>query len=177
MKSPLPLSEVYRLIEPGPVLLLGTQHRGVPNVMPMSWHCMMEFEPPLIGCVVSGNDFSFAALKNRRVCTLNIPQRDLAEQVVACGNSSGRSLDKFAAFGLHAEPASLVQAPLIAECFANLECRVVDTRLVNTYNFFVVEVLKAWHDPSVSQPQTLHHRGYGTFMVAGAEIQLASRMP
>nr|WP_296446117.1 hypothetical protein [Rhodoferax sp. UBA5149] len=32
----------------------------------MSWHTMMEFEPPLVGCVVSGHDFSFTALKATR---------------------------------------------------------------------------------------------------------------
>ena len=94
-KRSLPLSKVYGLLEPGPVLLLTTAHKGCCNVMPLSWHSMMEFEPPLVGCVVSANDFSFTALKATRQCVLNIPTLELAEQVVACGNSSGRSVDKF----------------------------------------------------------------------------------
>ena len=58
-KRSFPLSKVYGLLEPGPVLLLTTAHKGRANVMTMSWHTMMEFEPPLVGCVVSGRDFSF----------------------------------------------------------------------------------------------------------------------
>ena len=176
VKRPYPLSKVYGLLEPGPVLLLSTAHKGRVNAMALSWHTMMEFEPPLVGCVVSDRDFSFTALKATRECVLNIPTVDLAQKVVDCGNHSGRNLDKFAAFGLTPQPASLVGAPLIAECHASLECKVVDTRFVNRYSFFVLEVLKAWADPACQEPRTLHHRGWGAFMVAGETIRLPSRM-
>ncbi|HNZ92434.1 MAG TPA: flavin reductase family protein [Acidovorax sp.] len=175
-KRSFPLSRVYGLLEPGPVLLLSTAHKGRSNAMALSWHTMMEFEPPLVGCVVSHRDFSFTALKATRECVLNIPAVDLAQKVVDCGNHSGRSMDKFTAFGLTPEPASLVGAPLIAECHANLECKVVDTRFVNRYSFFVLEVVKAWTDPACKDPRTLHHRGWGAFMVAGETIRLPSRM-
>jgi len=175
-KRSLPLSKVYGLLEPGPVVLLTTAHKGKTNVMTMSWHTMMEFEPPLVGCVISGNDFSFVALKARRECVLNIPTLELADKVVACGNSSGSDVDKFKRFELTAEAASLVEAPRIKECYANLECRVVDTRWVNRYNFFVLEVVMAWIDPACKHPRTLHHRGRGVFMVAGETIKLASKV-
>jgi len=174
-KRAYPLSKVYGLLEPGPVLLLTTAHKGQANVMAMSWHTMMEFEPPLVGCVVSGRDFSFAALKATRQCVLNIPTAELATQVVGCGNTSGRRVDKFERFGLTPLPAKAVSAPLVAECYANLECRVADTRLVNRYNFFVLEVLEAWVDPTCKAPRTLHHRGRGVFTVAGETIRLRSK--
>lgn len=175
-KRSLPLSRVYGLLEPGPVLLLSTWHKGAANVMTLSWHTMMEFEPPLVGCVVSAGDFSFTALRATKQCVLNIPTADLAAQVVGCGNATGRQTDKFKAFGLTAAAASKVAPPLIAECYANLECRVVDTRLVNRYGFFVLEVLQAWIDPARKDPRTLHHRGRGRFMVAGETIKLPSKM-
>jgi len=174
-KVALPLSKVYGVLEPGPVVLLTTVHRGRRNVMAMSWHTMLEFEPPPVGCIVSGRHYSFDALKATRQCVLNVPTVELAAKVVGCGNSSGRRVDKFERFGLTAAPAATVDAPLIAECYANLECRVVDTRLVNRYNFFVLEVSKAWIDPQNKEPRTLHHRGRGVFMVAGETIKLASR--
>ena len=96
-KRSLPLSRVYGLLEPGPVLLLSTAHRGRANVMAMSWHNMLEFEPPLVGCVVSDRNHSHGLLKASRECVLNIPTRALARQVVACGNTSGAKADKFAA--------------------------------------------------------------------------------
>jgi flavin reductase (DIM6/NTAB) family NADH-FMN oxidoreductase RutF len=176
VKSTLPLSAVYRLIEPGPVVLLATTRKGRFNIMPLSWHMMMEFEPPLVGCVVSDRNYSFGTLKATRECTLNIPTVELIAKAVACGNSTGRTVDKFAAFALTPVPAARVSAPLVAECYANLECRVVDTRLVTTYSLFVLEVVKAWIDRSRKRVQTFHHLGKGEFMIAGKTMTLPSRM-
>jgi flavin reductase (DIM6/NTAB) family NADH-FMN oxidoreductase RutF len=167
---------VYGLLEPGPVVLATTARKGHANIMTMSWHTMMEFEPPLVGCVISGRNASFDALRATKECAINIPTQELAKQVVDIGNCSGLKIDKFARFGLTPVEAAQVQAPLIAECYASLECRVVDTRLVNRYNFFILEVVQAWVDTAVKQPQTLHHRGNGVFAVAGESIKLRSTM-
>ena len=172
----LPLAQVYRLLEPGPVVLLTTARKGRANVMAMSWHTMMEFEPPLVGCVVSNRDYSFAALRSSKECVIAIPTVEIAAQVVGCGNTSGRNTDKFARFGLTPLPASRVSAPLVAECYANLECRLVDARMVQKYNFFVLQVLKAWIDPARERPRTIHHLGRGVFMVAGRTLRLPARM-
>jgi flavin reductase (DIM6/NTAB) family NADH-FMN oxidoreductase RutF len=167
----LPLSRVYQLLEPGPVVLLTTAHRGRANVMTMSWHMMVEFEPPLVACIVSNADYSFAALRATKECVIAIPALELAPRVVEIGNCSGRDVDKFERFGLTPAPSERVAPPLVAECFANLECRVTDTRLV------VLEVLKAWIDPAQKNPKTIHHLGHGKFVVDGEMIKLKSRMP
>lgn len=172
----LPLPKVYQLLEPGPVVLLTTAYKGRANVMAMSWHMMIEFEPPLVGCVVSSGDYSFAALRSTKECVIAVPALKLAPKVVQIGNCSGRKVEKFSRFGLTPTPGERVAAPLVAECFANLECRVVDTRLVNKYNLFVLEVLKAWIDPAQKEPRTIHHRGYGRFVVDGETIRLKSAM-
>jgi len=149
MKTALPLPEVYALLEPGPVLLLSTAHRGQRNVMTMSWHSMLEFEPPLVGCVVSDRSLSHRLLRASGEGVLNIPTEKIADKVAA---------------------------PLLDACFASLECKVVDTGMVRKYAFFVLEVVAAWADPKVKNPRTLHHRGFGNFMVAGKTIRLPSEM-
>ena len=171
-----PLSRVYQLLEPGPVVLLTTARKGRANVMTMSWHMMVEFEPPLVACVVSSANYSFAALRATGECVIAIPAVKLANKVVAVGNCSGRDVDKFAAFALTATPAKKVAPPLVAECFANLECKVADSRLVTSHNLFILEVLKAWKDPAQKNPKTIHHHGYGTFVVDGKTIKLKSKM-
>jgi flavin reductase (DIM6/NTAB) family NADH-FMN oxidoreductase RutF len=173
----LPLSKVYQLIEPCPVVLLTTAHDGARNVMTMSWHMMVDFEPPLIACIVSDRDHSFVALRATKECVIAIPPVELAAKVVAIGNCSGREVDKFATFRLTSKTARRVSAPLVAECFANIECRVVDTRLVNKYGLFILEGLKAWVNPSAKNPKTIHHQGFGSFVVDGDTIELTSRMP
>jgi len=176
MMKELSLSKVYQLLEPGPVVLLTTACKGRANIMTMSWHMMVEFEPPLIACVVSSGDYSFAALRSTKECVIAIPALKLAPKVVEIGNCSGKDFNKFAKFGLTPMRAKRVTAPLVAECFANFEGKVVNTRLVNSHNLFIIEVLKAWIDPKQRNPKTIHHHGYGKFVVDGKMINLKSRM-
>ena len=172
----LALSKVYQLLEPGPVVLLTTARRERINVMAMSWHMMVEFEPPMVACIVSNANYSFAALRATKECVIAIPTVDLAPKVVAVGNCSGRDSNKFEKFGLTPIASKHIAAPLVKECFANLECEVVDTILVNKYNLFVLEVVKAWIDPKKQNPKTIHHEGYGKFAVDGRTIKIKSKM-
>ena len=174
-KKSFPLSKVYGLLEPGPVVMVTTARKGKQNIMTMSWHTMMEFEPPMVGCVISSN-YSFDLLKATKECVINIPTLEMAEKVVGCGNTSGAKVNKFKKFDLTPRPASQVGAPLIEECYANLECRVIDTKMVAKYCFFILEVVKVWIDPLVKNPRTIHHLGSGNFMVAGDRIKLKSKM-
>ncbi|MFA6498233.1 MAG: flavin reductase family protein [Desulfurivibrionaceae bacterium] len=170
------LAKVYGLLEPGPVVMVTTVLGGRPNIMIMSWHTMLEFEPPLVGCVISNRNHSFGLLQATNECVINIPTVEIAEKVVGCGNTSGAKINKFEAFGLTPKPAEQVGAPLIEECFANLECRVVDTGMVDKYCLFILEVIKAWIDPAIKNPRTIHHLGNGNFVVAGERIKLRSKM-
>ena len=176
MKKTFPLSRVYSLLEPGPVVMVTTARKGRANIMTMSWHTMLDFDPPIVGCVISNRNHTFGILKAAKQCVINIPTVELAAKVVGCGNTSGRTVDKFETFGLTPTPALRVEPPLIAECYANLECKVVDARMAAKYNFFILEVLKAWIDPSRKRPRTIHHLGKGAFMVAGRTIRLPSKM-
>lgn len=171
-----PLAKVYGLLEPGPVVLLTTAYKDRRNIMTMSWHTMLEFEPPLLACVVSNRNYSFELLRKSKQCVIAIPTVDIADKVVGCGNTSGAETDKFSEFALTAAKAKMVEAPLLAECYANLECHVVDTGMVNKYNLFVLEVVQAWLDRGIKNPRTIHHLGGGNFMVAGEHIKLKSKM-
>jgi flavin reductase (DIM6/NTAB) family NADH-FMN oxidoreductase RutF len=175
-KKSFPLSKVYGLLEPGPVVPVTTTCQGRRNIMTMSWHTMLDFVPPLVGCVISNRNYSFRLLKATKECVINIPTVEIAKKVVGCGNTSGADIDKFKTFCLTPVPAARVVAPLIRECFANLECRVADTSMVAGYCLFVLEVIKAWIDPAKKNPRTIHHLGHGTFMVAGKKIKLRSKM-
>ena len=163
-------------MEPSPIVLLTTFHRGRPNVMTMGFHMMVQHEPPLIGAVIGPWDYSFKALKATRECVIAVPGADLAEKVVDIGNCSGEDISKFEKFNLTAKPAQDVRAPLIEQCIANIECNVVDTRMVNRYNLFILQAVKAWVKPGRKEQRTLHHQGNGSFKVDGKMIDLRDRM-
>jgi len=177
MLRDLQLSQVYKLIEPGPVVLLTTSRKECPNVMAMSWHMMMEFNPPLIACIVSGANHSFAALRETGECVIAIPTVELASLVVKLGNVSGSDMNKFETFGLSSKPAALVSAPLLTDCYVNLECKVTDAAFVRKYNLFVLEVVKAWIDRAKRNPKTIHHKGFGAFTVDGETLRMRSNKP
>jgi len=173
----LSLSKAYRFIEPGPVVLVTTAYKGSTNIMTMSYHMMIQDgSVPLIGCSIGPWDHSFTALCATGECVIAIPTVDLASKVVEIGNCSGDDVDKFDAFGLTPVPAEKVKPPLVAECLANLECRVSDSSLVDKYNLFILEVVKAWVDLEREERRTIHHNGDGTFVVDGRTINLKKKM-
>jgi flavin reductase (DIM6/NTAB) family NADH-FMN oxidoreductase RutF len=174
-KQDFPVDQVRRFMEPGPIVLVSSAWKGQANVMTMGWHMVMEFTPSLIGCYIWEQNHSREMIRRSRECVINIPTVGLAEVAVGIGNCSGAEVDKFARFGLTAAEGEQVRAPLIAECFANLECRVVDTAMVRKYSLFVLEVVKAHAPKSPKYPRTIHYRGEGQFMVAGDSLNLRRR--
>lgn len=170
-----PLEKAFQWIEPGPVVLVTTAHRGRLNVMTLSWHLVMDFTPR-IGVIIGPWDHTYRALRVTRECVLAIPAVDLAGTVVDVGNCSGKDVDKFRKFRLTPVPAETVRAPLIAECLAHIECRVVNLRLAKSSSLFILQGVKAWIDPSRRERRTFHANGDGTFVVDGRTLNLRKRM-
>lgn len=169
-KADFPVAEVRRYLEPGPVVLVSSHWKGQTDIMTLGWHTVMEFVPSLVGCMISSGNHSFELIRRSRECVINLPTAAMVDRVVGIGNSSGADIDKFAAFELTAEPATMVKAPLIRECRASFECRLHDAALVNKYSFFVFEVVKAHVAASPKHPRTLHYTGDGVFVLSGNSI-------
>jgi flavin reductase (DIM6/NTAB) family NADH-FMN oxidoreductase RutF len=166
-KRPFPLTKIRRFIEPGPIVLISSAHRGEWNIMTLGWHMMLGFEPALVGCYIWDENHSFSLIRRSKECVINIPTVDLIDTVIGIGNAHGGKGDKFEEFGLTPVRASKVAAPLIAECYANFECRLVDGSRINRYGLFIFEVVKAHVATSPRYPETVHYRGDGVFMISG----------
>ncbi|KAI2473035.1 hypothetical protein F4781DRAFT_427796 [Annulohypoxylon bovei var. microspora] len=188
--EPYPPSKVYRLIEPGPVLLVttGSLADSTHNVMTIGFHMVMQHEsPPLIGISLGPWDASFATLKKRRECVLAVPSVEMASTVVDIGNCSADDDEveeaggKWQRFGLDALPAAKVRAPLVGgdDVIANIECVVEDTKMVSKYSMWVLKPVKAWINPNKKPGEggkMFHHCGNGTFVVDGEVLDLKDRM-
>ena len=170
-----PLDRAFTFVESGPVLLISTHHNGKNNLMTVSCHASMGFEPTLGICLGPWN-YSYTAMKETEECVVAIPPASLLEQVVAIGNCSGETMDKFKEFKLTPQPALDVNAPLVAECLYNLECHVVNRQLVNDYNFFILQGVRAWQNPSSPDVRSFHAVGDGTFIIDGEVINLSHKM-
>ncbi len=172
-KKNFPVENIRQILEPGPVVLVSSAWKGETDIMTMGWHMVMEFSPSLVGCIIASSNHSFEMIRKSKECVINVPTADMANTVVKIGNSDGDETDKFEAFGLTKAKASIVDAPLIKECFASLECRIADGRMINKYNFFIMEVVKAHVAASPRYPKTLHYHGQGIFTGDGKVINKA----
>jgi len=167
------LTRAFTLLEPGPVVLVTTWDGRKNNVMTISWTMVVDFTPRF--AITTGPwNHSYAALKRTRECVMAIPTIDLLDEVVGIGTCSGADTDKFARFGLTPVPGAAVKAPLVAECLANVECRVVD--LVRRHDIVVLEGVAAHLDRRRRERRTLHAVGDGTFIVDGRRLDRRKRM-
>jgi flavin reductase (DIM6/NTAB) family NADH-FMN oxidoreductase RutF len=169
----LPLRKAFLLLEPGPVVLLTTASARKMNVMTLSWHMLVDFTPRVV-FVTGAWNHSFRALVHERECVIAVPGVDLARKVVAIGACSGADTDKFEKFALTALRAKAVKAPLVGECLANIECRVVDH--VRKHDLFVVQALRAWVNPGRRERRMFHAVGDGTFITDGRKFSLRDVM-
>jgi flavin reductase (DIM6/NTAB) family NADH-FMN oxidoreductase RutF len=170
----LSASNSYRLLEPGPVVLVVTKQDDKQNVMTMGFHMVMQHDPPLIGAIIGPWDHSYAALRATKECVIAIPSVKIAETVVDIRNCSSSDTDKFDKFDLRAVEADKVKVPLFEGCLACLEAKVEETKMVSKYN---MKVIKAWvDDKKISNEKMFHHRGDGTFVVDGDILDLRENM-
>jgi flavin reductase (DIM6/NTAB) family NADH-FMN oxidoreductase RutF len=172
------LSKAFTLMECGPVVLVTTHDGTKPNIMPLSWTMVVDFTP-LFAFVTGPWNYSYAALRKNRECVIAIPGADMLDQVVGIGTCSGTDTDKFARFGLTPVPGKLVSAPLIGECLANIECKVVN--IVSKHNIVVLEGVAAYTNPARKEQRRIHAVGDGTFIVDGRSLDrrkmMADKLP
>ncbi len=173
MKKRMQIGKAFTLMESGPVVFITTSDGKKANLMTISWTMVMDFTP-LFAITTGPWNHSYAALKKTRECVIAIPTVVMIDTVVGVGTCSGADTDKFARFGLTPVKGKVVRAPLIRECLANIECKVVD--IVRKHNIVVLEGVAAYFDSGRREKRTLHAVGDGTFIVDGRRLDRRKAM-
>ena len=169
----LQISKAFTLMESGPVVLVTTNDGKKNNIMTISWTMVMDFSP--IFAITTGPwNYSFAALRKTKECVISIPTVDMLDTVIGIGTCSGADTDKFEKFTLTPLKGKNVKAPIIKECLANIECKVVD--IVKKHNIVVLEGVAAYFDDSRKVKRTVHAVGDGTFIVDGRKLSRKKMM-
>ena len=169
-KFDYPVEDVRRFLEPGPIVLVSSAWKGQRNVMTLGWHMVLEFTPSRLATMIARGNHSFELIRRSGECVINLPTAEMLDTVVGIGNCSGAVIDKFDHFGLETVAASEVAAPLLSQCHASFECRLVDRSQIARQGLFIWEVVKAHVARVPKLPRTVHYRGDGQFMVSGAEV-------
>jgi flavin reductase (DIM6/NTAB) family NADH-FMN oxidoreductase RutF len=174
----LKLSRAFTLMEPGPVVLVTTNDGRKDNIMTISWTMVMAFTP-VFAITTGAWNYSFAALRRYRECVIAIPTVDMLDRVVGIGMCSGADTDKFARFKLTSVPGKFVRSPLIKECLANIECKVID--IIKKHDIVVLQAVAAYIDSARREKRMVHAVGDGTFIVDGRRIDrrkmMAAKIP
>ena len=173
MIGKMQISKAFTLMESGPVVLVTTYDGEKDNVMTISWTMVVDFTPRFAITTGSWN-YSYAALRKSRECVIAIPTVDMIDQVVGVGTCSGADTDKFKKFGLTPVKGKHVRSPMIKECLANIECKVID--IVKKHNIIVLEGVAAYYDSSRKEKRTIHAIGDGTFVVDGRKLDRREKM-
>lgn len=167
------LDKAFTLMESGPVVLVTTHDGKKDNAMTISWTMVNDFTPTF--AITTGPwNHSFAALRKTKECVIAIPAVDMLDTVIKVGTCSGADTDKFEKFALTPMKGRHVKAPLIRECLANIECRVVD--IVRKHNIVVLEGVAAYYDAVKKEKRTVHAVGDGTFIVDGRRLSRKKMM-
>lgn len=169
----LKLSKAFTLMEPGPVILVTTHDGKKDNIMTISWTMVIDFTP--VFAITTGEwNHSFAALRKRKECVIAIPTVDMLDKIVNIGTCSGADTDKFAKFKLTPVQGKIVKPPLIKECLANMECKVID--IIKKHNIVVLKAVAAYVDTARKEKRTVHAVGDGTFIVDGRKFDRKKMM-
>ena len=119
-----PVTTAPRLLLGGPVALVTTRDKGVDNVLPVAWHTPLSTSPPLVGIALEQSRHSLEMIRSSEQFALNFPARQLLHHAQYLGSYSGEEFDKFEATQLETFTAVHVDAPLIRECVAWIECEL-----------------------------------------------------
>jgi flavin reductase (DIM6/NTAB) family NADH-FMN oxidoreductase RutF len=134
---------------PAPVVLLSVRGKETPNIITLSWAANVCSDPPSIVVGIRPNRHSYDMVKEAGEFVINIPGVNQLEATKFCGTKSGRDHDKFAECNLTPVQGSKVNAPMIAECPINLECKTTKIVPVGSHDLFIAEVLAVHLDDSI----------------------------
>lgn len=132
----------YRMLHLQQVFLLTSAHEEgeKPHVIPQLWAMPVSFSPELLAIAVANDRYTHVLISETKEFVLNIPGAELAGKVWACA-PPGEGKDKFARAGITPIKASKVKAPLVKECLAAIECKVVGELPAGDHTLFIGKVV------------------------------------
>jgi len=177
-KVEVPSSLAYRLMHPRLVVLVScVDEAGKANVITLAWSMPVSINPPVVAISVAPKRYSHQLIEKTKEFVVNVPTMDIVRETLFCGRRSGKTYDKFKETGLTPLPAKMIQAPIIKECVAHLECRLQQQITIGDHTLFIGRVLTAYADDGVfdekfdlKKVKPVYHMGGDDFATLVPEI-------
>lgn len=182
---------IPRLLNPCPTVLVSAAFpagmeawRARPQVCAAAWCMPLDYKPPKAALVLAAGQATHEAAAATGELVLNVPGAEIRDAVLKAGRTTGREVDKWAAYGLTPLPSTAIAAPGVAECLAHLECRILEREtdlgrgLAEGYDLYLLEIVAARASEEAFTDRwlvdrgvrLLHHLGTDGFEVSGGMI-------
>ena len=129
------------VLSPVPAVMVSCGSGSEKNIITIAWTGIINSNPPLTYISVRKSRHSHKLISESGEFVINLVNEPLAFAADFCGVKSGREIDKFEKMNLTAQPAEMVDCPLIAEAPVNLECKVKEVHEYPTHDMFVAEIV------------------------------------
>ncbi len=124
---------------------------GEMNIIVVSFCMPVSKDPPMVACAISKNAYSRELIEKCGEFVINVPTKQQDKQVYYCGYHSGRDVDKFSETGFSASPSRKINAPIIEECPAQMECIVLQAIETGDKFLYIAEVVEAYADEALAK--------------------------
>lgn len=141
------LSKAAVLTSPNPVALVCTQKPdGSTNLAAVSWWTYLSFNPNMIAYAMAKTSYSGEMVRESRKVILTIPGASIADAVVGCGSTSGRTTDKVSKFDIAMQslPNSDIQIPLHSR--VAIQCSLKEFVEVGDHYLYICNVEQVYGD-------------------------------
>jgi flavin reductase (DIM6/NTAB) family NADH-FMN oxidoreductase RutF len=168
----------YRFLHPRhTVLVTCVDKTGKANIITLAWTMPISSNPPMVAMSIAPKRLSHRMIKETGEFVINVPTMRIVRQTLFCGRISGTECDKFKDAPLTAAPAKKVRSPIIKECVAHLECKLVQTIPTGDHTLFIGEVVAAYVNRgifnktfNVKKVKPVFHMGGDSFVTIAPKV-------
>lgn len=128
-------------LQPMPKILVSCRDaEGKNNALAVAYCCNCSYDPPMLMVGIVPSRYSYKIVKETGFFVVNIVTKEQKEMFDYLGSHSGREEDKFSKLNIKVEEGIKVNAPLLADCPINIECKVVDSIVTGSHEMFVGKI-------------------------------------
>lgn len=168
----------YRLLHPRHTVLVTCADKvGKANIITLAWSMPTSADPPMVAISIAPRRLSHRMIEETREFVVNVPTMDIVKETLFCGRISGTEADKFSETHLTPLPAKKVRPPLIKECVAHLECKLVNQITTGDHTMFIGEVVAAYVNDgvfgktfNVKKVKPIYHMGGDDFATISPKV-------
>lgn len=110
------------------------------NGLSVAWMSQVSWDPPLVMVSIGKVNYTHDFIKKSKVFAINILSQNMKDMAKLFGLKSGRDINKFQDIAYEFKKSG---SPIISDCLAYLDCKVLKSFDVGDHTIFVGEILDA----------------------------------